>query len=63
MNDLVDVYVRLKAGRILPNEVVSSRMVAEMVYLDLDADGEVLGVELLGVPRHGIEVDGAVVEP
>lgn len=63
MSDVVDVYVRVKAGQIASGEVVYSRTVAEMIYLDMDADGEVLGIEILNVPRSGVSIDGAVSYP
>ena len=63
MRDTVDIYVQVHPDRpVNPPRATDTRIrsksVAEMVYLDYDQDGELLGVEILNVPRGGLRVNG-----
>jgi len=55
---MVDIYVRM-TPKLVPLDLVKIRRTEEVfpgVLLDLDENGQILGVEVLDI--HGVEIDG-----
>ena len=52
------VYVRLSDGRVARSEEVE-----EGIIVDYDADGRVLGVEILNFSKRNIDMNRLILEP